>query len=368
MTGEDTGRPSGAPPRPWWLRALPLALLVFLVLAQVIPPRDVDVGSLLAAVPPLAALAYGPLTTTAISAVVLVLVNTPLVTVHHSVASRITAILLCVLSVLIALGRTRRDVQLVTARSVAEAAQRAVLEPPPATVGPVRCAALYRAAQSGTLVGGDLYDVQDTPHGVRAIVADVQGHGIAAVKTVAGLLGTFREAVLDEPTLTAVADRLDRRLTLDAARGAAGPDGGELFATAVLLEFTPDASALHVVSCGHPAPLLIRGGSAEELPVDHAPPLGLGLTSLARTETIPLRPDDVLLAHTDGVTEARDATGAFYPLADRVTAGAPTHLVTALWQDLSAYAPTIDDDVALLALAPTRLPQPPEPREHVPDT
>ncbi|MFF0630555.1 PP2C family protein-serine/threonine phosphatase [Streptomyces sp. NPDC004296] len=352
MTSEDTGQLAGVPSYPWWLRALPLFLFAFVVVGQIFSSRDVELGVLLAAVPALAALAYGPLGTGVISVITLVLFDTVFFTAHHSLTSKIAGVLLGVLSILIALGRTRRDAQLSTARSVAEAAQRAVLEPPPPVVGPLRCAALYRAAERGTLVGGDLYDVQDTPYGVRAIVGDVQGHGIAAIKTVADLVGTFREAVLDEPTLTAVAHRLDRRLSISAARGpAARAQAGEFFATAVLLEFAPNASVLRVVSCGHSAPLLVRGDSAKELAVDHAPPLGLGLASMARAETIALGPGDVLLAHTDGVTEARDAAGAFYPLAERVKADEPTRLVTAVWEDLSAYTPTIGDDVALLALA-----------------
>lgn len=126
--------------------------------------------------------------------------------------------LIGVVSVLLARARVRREAQLTRVRTVAEAAQYAVLPPVPPRVGPVECGALYRAAGRAALVGGDLYDVQPGPYGVRAVVADVKGHGLSAVSTVSALLGAFREAVLDEPELTGVAARLDRRLVVDSSR------------------------------------------------------------------------------------------------------------------------------------------------------
>jgi hypothetical protein len=56
-----------------------------------------------------------------------------------------------------------------------------------------------------------------------------------------------------------------------------------------------------------------------------APPLGLlalGDCSDAQL-SYALRPNDQLLLYTDGVTEARDAKRAFYPLPERVSALAP---------------------------------------------
>jgi serine phosphatase RsbU (regulator of sigma subunit) len=53
-----------------------------------------------------------------------------------------------------------------------------------------------------------------------------------------------------------------------------------------------------------------------------APPLGLlGLGDSSDAQLIhALQPDDQLLLYTDGVTEARDARRAFYPLPERVSA------------------------------------------------
>ncbi len=52
-----------------------------------------------------------------------------------------------------------------------------------------------------------------------------------------------------------------------------------------------------------------------------APPLGLGeLTDPDyHVDSFPFVPGDLLLLCTDGVTEARDPTGTFSPLAERIT-------------------------------------------------
>ncbi|CAM5621275.1 hypothetical protein SGLAM104S_03126 [Streptomyces glaucescens] len=86
-------------------------------------------------------------------------------------------------------------------REVAAAAQGALPRPLPPRVGGLRVAAAQLSADRGAGVGGDLYEVIATEHGVRAVMGDVRGHGIGAVGTVAAVLGSFREAVHDEPDL-----------------------------------------------------------------------------------------------------------------------------------------------------------------------
>ncbi|MFD4871264.1 PP2C family protein-serine/threonine phosphatase [Streptomyces sp. NPDC058412] len=349
---EEPGRLRGEPP-PRWARIAPAAALVGLVLAQALTP-GAELGFFLAGLPPVAAFAYGAGGTAVFAAVVLLLLGLPALGVGHARGTDLaTVAAVGVLSVVIAWVRQRRDAQLVSVRTVAEAAQLAVLPPVPERVGAVRCSGLYRAAQRGTLVGGDLYDVRAGPHGVRALVGDVQGHGLAAVGTVAALLGAFREGVIDDGGLAAVAVRLDRRLVADAK--AASVEHPELFATAVLLEFPPGLDLVRIVSCGHPPALRLRGAAVEELVVEPGPPLGLGFTGPPPVVAeLPLRPGDQLLLHTDGVTEARDAAGHFYPLAARVPVLArdPGGLVRAVWRDLAAFTDGGPrDDVALLLLS-----------------
>lgn len=349
-------------PRPRWVRWPPPVLLVVICVIQLATPETVDLSFLLAAVPPLAALSYGASVTAVFGSTAIVLLALPgLGLGRPGESDLLTVAFVSLLSVVFAWVRSRRDAQLVTVRTVAEAAQFAVLPPLPERVGPVRCAGLYRAAQGGTLVGGDLFDVRKGPRGVRALVGDVQGHGLAAVGTVAALLGAFREAVLDQPDLEGVAARLDRRLVVDSeqAQHAEQAQRAELFATAVLLEFRGDAPELRLLSCGHPPPLLLRAGTVEELTVTPGAPLGLGIAGVAPPDEaiVDLKPGDRLLVVTDGVTEARDASGTFYPLAERLSLlpadvlDDPAALTSAVWEDLVRFSGGVGDDVALLALS-----------------
>ncbi|MFK0066967.1 PP2C family protein-serine/threonine phosphatase [Streptomyces sp. NPDC091046] len=345
---------SGAPP-PRWVRVLPPALVVGIVAATLLSDEPLEIGFLLGAIPPLAVLSYGPLATAVLGGVVIALLHIPALQLDRpGDADLLTIVFVSVLSVFVSFVRSRRDAQLGLERTVAEAAQHAVVPPLPERVGAVRCAGLYRAAQRGTLVGGDFFDVRDGPFGVRVVMGDVQGHGLAAVSTVASLLGAFREAVLDQPDLAAVAGRLDRRLLVDSAEAR----HAELFATAALLEFSADALEVRVVVCGNPPPLLLRGAHAAELEVSPWTPLGLGLADAGSIEvcTVSLRPGDRLFLASDGVVEARDGSGAFYPLAERLRALAgedSAALPGLVWADLARYCPDVQDDVTMLVLTPS---------------
>ena len=351
--GMDRSWLRGSPP-PLWVRLLPPVLLVAICVAELATREALDIGFLLGAIPSLAVLSYGPVATAAFGLIVVVLLNVPAIQLNHpGNTDLLTITFIALLSVLVSLVRSRREQHLVTVRSVAEAAQLAVLPPLPGRVGAVRCVGLYRPAQRETLVGGDFFDVRDGPFGVRAVMGDVQGHGLSAVGTVASLLGAFRETVLDQRDLVDAAARLDRRLVADSA--AAG--NTEMFATALLLEFLPGADGVRLVSCGHPRPFLLRGPKVLELDSDPGPPVGTGFFALAPPEcrTVVLEPGDRLFVASDGVNESRDESGAFYPLSERLTefADEPSQtLPDRVWEDLTAFCPRIRDDVTMLVLAP----------------
>jgi serine phosphatase RsbU (regulator of sigma subunit) len=184
-------------------------------------------------------------------------------------------------------------------------------------------------------------------------MGDVQGHGLSAVGTVASLLGAFREAVLDERNLEAAAARLERRLVVDSS----ATEHAELFSTALLMEFSRDASTVRIVSCGHPPPLLMRDGEVIELEVEPGAPIGLGLFDVSppKERTVSLRHGDRLFLASDGVTEGRNRSGDFYPLPERLVRFAdeePAALTDRVWEDLVRFCTTVRDDVTMLVLSP----------------
>ncbi|MFD9405425.1 PP2C family protein-serine/threonine phosphatase [Streptomyces sp. NPDC059989] len=251
----------------------------------------------------------------------------------------------------------RSGKQLASARGIAEAAQRAVLPTPAERIGGMHVSARYEAAQADAFIGGDLYAVQDTPFGVRLAVGDVRGKGLGAVEAVAVVLGAFREAAETEPTLEALAQRLERALAREGTRRDS-LDAVEGFTTCVLGEIPPGAGVLRLLNRGHPEPLLLYadGELAVLAPAEYALPLGMG--ELAgrpdRAEEWEFPAGTTLLLFTDGVTEARDRAGVFYDPADRLRGRVfpgPEELLGALSSDVRRHTGGgTTDDMALLAV------------------
>ncbi|MBZ3902503.1 MULTISPECIES: PP2C family protein-serine/threonine phosphatase [Streptomyces] len=244
------------------------------------------------------------------------------------------------------------------AREAACAVRGVLLRPPPARVDGLATAAAQLSADRGAHAGGDLYEVISTEHGVRVVMGDVRGHGLAAVGTVAAVLGSFREAVHDEAELAGVLTRLDRALARHH-RARAHAEDTEDFVTVLLLEIAPDG-ALHALNCGHPWPYLLSGGRAELVaPAEPLPPLGafplpgdLPVTPCGR-----LLPGEALFLHTDGVPDARDAERRFFPLesvlaeAVRGRPISPHSVLRAVFTQLLRHTRgRPKDDIAILVL------------------
>ncbi len=226
---------------------------------------------------------------------------------------------------------------------VAEAAQRAILAPPPPRTGPVALSVRYRSAVVEAQVGGDLYEVFPGPSSTRLLVGDVRGKGLTAIRTATVVLGEFRAAAAGPGDVAHVAREIDRRILpylLDA----------EEFVTAVLVDIDHDGS-FHAVCCGHPAPALLGAdGSVTTLEVDPSPPLGLGADPVASHGR--LAAGDRMLLFTDGLIEARAPCGDFVDPSPFLPAVASADLHCALDGLLSslteASGQDLADDVALL--------------------
>ncbi|MGW3205655.1 PP2C family protein-serine/threonine phosphatase [Streptomyces sp. NPDC001135] len=335
------------------LPALPVLVLAVVVFMDIAGGTGTVWLPLLAAGPALAAATNGPRGVLCAGLLAAVL-GTALGIGRAVPAGELTAVLSALLAVTAASGLAsalhgRRERVLAAVRSVAEAAQHALLQPVPETVGPFRVAVRYSAATAEARIGGDLYALVPTPHGVRLIVGDVRGKGLPAVGTAALVLGVFREAAHDEPDLLDVVSRIERSLARNL-----GPDD---FVTAVVAGYPPSGH-LEVVNCGHAPPLLISASgevSAVE-PAHPAPPLGLrALSSQApRLQRLPFAVGEQLLLYTDGVTEARDHAREFYPLAEGVArhvSDEPARTLTALHDELLGHVGgRLHDDAALLLI------------------
>ncbi|GAA3378867.1 PP2C family protein-serine/threonine phosphatase [Streptomyces sannanensis] len=344
--------------------ALPLGLIAAIVLTDVLSPGLPMGPSLLIVAPALTASFASTLVTGAIAAlavagiVVIGLQEGHLLGGTVDFGSQIIALLaVSVIVTVFRYVRERHARELALVRTVSEATQRVVLRPLPHRIGPLRVASMYLAAQEQALLGGDLYAAIRTSTGTRLIIGDVMGKGLTAVSDAALLLGAFREAAHRQATLPDLAAYLDHSVCWNLADPAEAEKAGECFITAAILDIPDALPHIHMVTCGHPPPLRLRGRQVTALHATRpAPPLGLGELTAAtyHVDTFTLEPGDLLLLHTDGVIEARDSRGMFYPLTERTASWdphSPSALVHHLRTDLLAHVGGhLADDAAVIAV------------------
>jgi serine phosphatase RsbU (regulator of sigma subunit) len=358
-----------------WL-AVPLTIIVAVPVADQYLPPDIHLGHLLAVAPAFTAAVAGTrLTAVAgvLSVLALIAAGTErdTLTTEDVLVELGALIAISALAVLFGVFRTRRMRELARVRRVSAATQRVVLRPLPARAGPLSIASAYRAFDAESTIGGDLYAVTRAAGSTRLVIGDVRGKGLASIGSTAVMLGTFRALAHRQLPLTELTAHLEGAVRWDIAENA-GPDTevGESFVTALIADIPDDEPVVHLISCGHPPPLLLRHNRATALTVpEPAPPVGLGSLSAGPLipATFPFDQGDRLLLYTDGVSETRDHDGVFYPLAERVTAWpdqAPEDLVHSITDDLVAYAATpLNDDMALVVI---RRDEPPRPSAERP--
>jgi serine phosphatase RsbU (regulator of sigma subunit) len=343
------------------LRVIPIALIVLIVVADGLLPVGVHLGPLLAVAPAIAALFGGPRTTAVVGLVALVSLvlvgrlRGGLATLNHEVQI-MALVAITIFVVVFCMLRERHQHELAQVRSVSEAAQSVVLRPVPPRVGPLRVASVYLAAAAEARIGGDLFAAARAKDATRLLIGDVRGKGLASISDAAVLLCAFREAAHRHATLPGLVAHLETSLSRDTVEPAES-DPMEFFITAALTEVPDGEPVVRLVTCGHPPPLLVHGRQVLTLQVGNpAPPLGMGELTAADivTETFPYETGDLLVLYTDGVIEARDRSGAFYPLAERIlawTGGAPEALVRYIREDLLAYVGgRLADDAAVLVV------------------
>ncbi|MFC5908101.1 PP2C family protein-serine/threonine phosphatase [Streptacidiphilus monticola] len=348
--------------RAGWLQVVPWVLLAAAGAIDATTPPAITGGPLLT----LACVLCGALSSLAVTALFCVAALTMEIavsavqgslTTSHELVDMGHVVIAGVIALVLNRALERSGRRLRRVRTVAEQVQLAVLPEVPAELCGFRVATNYRTAAAEANIGGDLYAAQETPWGLRLVIGDVRGKGLAAVTSVAIVIGAFREAADNARTLTELAERLERSLGREGAlRG--GLEALEGFTTVLLAECRPDPPYLRILNCGHPSPYLLGpDGTIRRLdpPTGWGPPLGLGIGPVAEEqEYAPVR-GSVLLMVTDGVTEARNGRGEFFDplraLGPQVPRE-PQAVLNALLSRVDRWTGgEAGDDMAVLALA-----------------
>jgi serine phosphatase RsbU (regulator of sigma subunit) len=207
----------------------------------------------------------------------------------------------------IALRLAARDLQTYARRSaeLAETLQESLLPLRPPRIPGIAIATRFAPGGTGVEVLGDFYDVVPIPDGFGLVIGDVCGKGAPAARTTAMARSAVRTAAHSERDPATVLGTVNEVLL--SWFGA-----GRSFVTAVYATFTRNTTGWTAViaGAGHPPAFVRRGGGTVEQRPGGGRVLGLTAEHPTATDVVDLRPGDALVLYTDGITEARDPSGA----------------------------------------------------------
>ena len=151
-------------------------------------------------------------------------------------------------------------------------------------------------------VGGDYYDLIEMEDGhLGFAIGDVSGKGISAALIMASLRASLRGLVLDAPGDLAKMMQKVNRLVYEASSSSR-------YATFFFATLNPHTREFQYVNAGHNPPVVVKDVSGELRRLEACGPV-VGLLPLAAYEarSLILEPGDLLIAYTDGISEAMTA-------------------------------------------------------------
>lgn len=149
-------------------------------------------------------------------------------------------------------------------------------------------------------VGGDLYDyISISERSLGLAVADSSGHGLPAALQARDAIIGLRMGVEERLRITATIEKLNRVISHSALASK--------FISLFYGEIEPNGNLVYC-NAGHPPPLLWTDGRIEEL-TRGGLVLGPNPDALYERGYVLLSPGSILLAYTDGITEAENPVG-----------------------------------------------------------
>ncbi len=250
------------------------------------------------------------------------------------------------------IGQVRKSERLRRELEMAAEIQASILPPPVTETASLTAVASCVPAQE---VGGDAYIVVPLDGGLLAGVADVAGHGLSSALLMNAFASEIQALCLTETRPGALLDATNRLISQRVGEMS-------LFVTVVLVRYWKDGS-LSLASAGHPPAMALRNdGGVDVIDVGGLP---LGVMEDERYEEVNLEAGryNVVVVYSDGLTEARNATGAMYGLdrledfLRRLAAGrpGPREVHAAVLEDLKRFTGEVaqPDDLTVLSVGRT---------------
>ena len=243
----------------------------------------------------------------------------------------------------VALNKARMEQDLTAARAL----QQNLLYAPVPKFRGVEIAVRNEAAAE---VAGDLYDFFPTREiELGILIGDVSGKGVAAALYSALVSGLVRNLIEPEQSSALLLENLNSALRMRRFDAR--------YLTALYAQWRPLEGEMVIANAGQPRPLLCRGGKVEVLPAVGIP-LGLLKGSTYEEVRVALKPGDVLVIGSDGITEAVSPDGAEYDEKSLIHtveshAGASAEeIVAAIFEDVTRLSglSTPTDDQTVIAV------------------
>jgi sigma-B regulation protein RsbU (phosphoserine phosphatase) len=151
-------------------------------------------------------------------------------------------------------------------------------------------------------VGGDYYDLIEMEGGnLGFAIGDVSGKGISAALIMASLRASLRGLILDDPGDLARMMQKVSHLVYEVSSSSR-------YATFFFATLNPRTREFRYVNAGHNPPVLVKQASGVLLRLeDGGPVVGMLPFAIYEAQSVTLDRGDLLIAYTDGISEAMTA-------------------------------------------------------------
>lgn len=184
-------------------------------------------------------------------------------------------------------------------RMIASILQDSLLPHRLPTVAGLDVAVRYWSANEGTDVGGDFYDLFEIDDGSwAAVIGDVCGTGPDAAALTATARHAIRSGAWHGDTSLEILHWLNH-----AVRSSISPGASFLTAAYLRVNRTEDGFSVETTNAGHPPPVLVRTDGSSSLLGHPGRLIGVFDTIRATPTSSTLRPGEVIVLYTDGLTD-----------------------------------------------------------------
>jgi serine phosphatase RsbU (regulator of sigma subunit) len=162
-------------------------------------------------------------------------------------------------------------------------------------------------------LSGDFFKVMELGSALGVVLGDIAGKGLSAGIWLPHLMGLIQRSARRHPDPADAVAEVNHELCHD--------DGAPPLTALFFARIDPRANELAYCNAGLPAPLLLRDNKTLERLEEGGPTLGAVKNAAYHTGSVTLNPGDMLVAHSDGLTECRNTQDDEFEM-ERLTAAA----------------------------------------------